>query len=97
MADRTFFTDQKELYFNGEAVQMLHDAKRPHRRRPIVFFRKSDVIVAGDVLVTTTFPTRQPGAGGASTASSRQLNTSSTSRCRRTNRRGHLRIPATAA
>jgi glyoxylase-like metal-dependent hydrolase (beta-lactamase superfamily II) len=61
----TFFTDQKELYFNGEAVQMLHEPSAHTDGDSIVFFRKSDVIVTGDVLVTTTFPIVNLAQGGS--------------------------------
>jgi cyclase len=52
----TFFSPEKELYFNGEAVQVLHQPAAHTDGDSIVFFRKSDVVVAGDVFITTTFP-----------------------------------------
>ena len=61
----TFFTVRNDLYFNGEAVQMLH---QPHAHTDgdiIVYFRKSDVIVAGDVYVNTTFPVINLQQGGS--------------------------------
>jgi cyclase len=61
----TFFTSQKELYFNGEAVQVLHQPAAHTDGDSIVFFRKSDVVVAGDVFVTTTFPIINLAQGGS--------------------------------
>jgi cyclase len=61
----TFFTDEKELYFNGEAVQVLHQPSAHTDGDSIVFFRKSDVIAAGDVYVTTTFPIINLAQGGS--------------------------------
>lgn len=61
----TFFTSRSDLYFNGEAVQMLH---QPHAHTDgdiIVYFRKSDVIVAGDVYINTTFPVVNLQQGGS--------------------------------
>ena len=61
----TFFTVRNDLYFNGEAVQMLH---QPHAHTDgdiIVYFRKSDVIVAGDVYINTTFPVVNLQQGGS--------------------------------
>jgi glyoxylase-like metal-dependent hydrolase (beta-lactamase superfamily II) len=60
----TFFTSEKELYFNGEAVQVLHQPAAHTDGDSIVFFRKSDVVVAGDVFVTTTFPIINLAQGG---------------------------------
>ena len=61
----TFFTGEKELYFNGEAVQMFHQPNAHTDGDVIVFFRKSDVVVAGDVFVTTTFPVINLQQGGS--------------------------------
>jgi glyoxylase-like metal-dependent hydrolase (beta-lactamase superfamily II) len=59
----TFFVQRKEVYFNGEPVQMFH---RPAVTDgdSIVFFRKSDVIVTGDVFMTTSYPRIDVAAGG---------------------------------
>ena len=59
-----FFTPEKEVYFNGEAVQVLHQPAAHTDGDAIVFFRKSDVVVAGDVFVTTTFPVIRLEEGG---------------------------------
>lgn len=59
-----FFVDQKDLYFNGEAVQLLYQPNAHTNGDIIVFFRKSDVIAAGDVYVTTTYPFIDLAAGG---------------------------------
>ncbi len=60
----TFFTSQKDLYFNGEAVQILHQPNAHTSGDSIVYFRKSDVISAGDLFVTTTYPYIDESAGG---------------------------------
>jgi glyoxylase-like metal-dependent hydrolase (beta-lactamase superfamily II) len=52
----TFFTEENELYFNGEAVQILYQPDAHTDGDVLVFFRKSDVVVAGDVFNTQTFP-----------------------------------------
>src|SRR5262245_15373649 len=52
----TFFNEENELYFNGEAVQILFQPDAHTDGDLIVFFRKSDVVVAGDVYNTQTFP-----------------------------------------
>jgi glyoxylase-like metal-dependent hydrolase (beta-lactamase superfamily II) len=59
----TFFTARKDMHFNGEAVQIFH---RPARTDSdsFVFFRKSDVISAGDIYSTTSYPVIDLKAGG---------------------------------
>ena len=65
MPTDTFFTDAKDLFFNGEAVQILHQPAAHTDGDVIVFFRKSDVIVSGDVYINTTFPIVQIDQGGS--------------------------------
>jgi cyclase len=60
----TYFTDQKDLYFNGEAVQLLYQPHAHTNGDSLVWFRKSDVIAAGDVYVTTTYPFIDVANGG---------------------------------
>ena len=61
----TFFVPQKDLFFNGEAVQMLHMPAAHTDGDSIVFFRRSDVISAGDVFSTTLYPVIRPDDGGS--------------------------------
>jgi cyclase len=65
MPNDTFFTESKDLFFNGEAVQILHQPAAHTDGDVIVFFRKSDVIVAGDVYMNTTFPIVRIDQGGS--------------------------------
>ena len=60
----TFFTDQKDLYFNGEAIQILYQPNAHTNGDSLVHFRSSDVIAAGDLFVTTTYPFIDEEAGG---------------------------------
>jgi glyoxylase-like metal-dependent hydrolase (beta-lactamase superfamily II) len=61
----TFFTADKELFFNDEAIQLLHQPNAHTDGDVIVFFRRSDVIAAGDVFVTTSYPVIDRGRGGS--------------------------------
>jgi cyclase len=61
----TFFNDQKDIYFNDEAVQLLHQPSAHTDGDLMVYFRKSDVLVAGDIFVTTTFPVINLQQGGS--------------------------------
>jgi glyoxylase-like metal-dependent hydrolase (beta-lactamase superfamily II) len=59
----TYISKQKELFFNGESIQTIY--KPGHTDGDsIVYFRRSDVIVAGDNFITTTFPVIDQSRGG---------------------------------
>jgi glyoxylase-like metal-dependent hydrolase (beta-lactamase superfamily II) len=60
----TFFVAEKDFYFNGEAVQILHEPAAHTDGDSMVFFRRSDVISAGDVFTTTLYPVIRPEDGG---------------------------------
>ena len=60
----TYFTDRKDLYFNGEGIEILHQANAHTDGDSIVWFRKSDVISTGDVFITTNYPIIDVAAGG---------------------------------
>jgi glyoxylase-like metal-dependent hydrolase (beta-lactamase superfamily II) len=61
----TFFVEKDAFYFNGEAVELLHQPDAHTSGDVIVHFRKSDVIAAGDVYVNTTFPMIHREHGGS--------------------------------
>jgi cyclase len=61
----TFIGREKELYFNGEAVLMYHEPSAHTDGDTIVHFRGSDVISAGDLFVTTSFPVIDLQRGGS--------------------------------
>lgn len=59
----TFFSATKEIYFNNEAIILYHDPGETDGDT-FAFFRKSDVVAAGDIYVNTTFPVIDVAAGG---------------------------------
>ena len=61
----TFFTRRNDVFFNGEPVQMFHQPNAHTDGDILVYFRKSDVIVAGDLYVNTTFPVINLQQGGS--------------------------------
>jgi hypothetical protein len=61
----TFFQRQKPLYFNREGIQIISQAGAQTDANSIVFFRRSDVIVAGDILDSTHFPVIDVEKGGS--------------------------------
>jgi len=52
----TFFTKKKEIYFNGEPIEILYQANGRTDGDVMVFFRGSDVIAAGDLFTTASYP-----------------------------------------
>ncbi len=50
------YLDVKELWFNGESIQIIHQPGAHTDGDSIVYFRRSDVISAGDVFSTTSYP-----------------------------------------
>ena len=60
----TYFTNEKDIFFNGEAIQILHIPSAHTDGDSIVFFRRSDVIVAGDIFLTTSYPIVDLARGG---------------------------------
>jgi glyoxylase-like metal-dependent hydrolase (beta-lactamase superfamily II) len=65
MPTDTFFTDEFEIHFNGEAIQFIHVPNAHTDGDVMVFFRKSDVLVAGDAFNTTSFPVIDMEDGGS--------------------------------
>ena len=60
----TFFEETRDFYFNGEAVLLYHYPGGHTDGDVFVYFRGSDVLVAGDLFVTTTYPVIDPKFGG---------------------------------
>jgi glyoxylase-like metal-dependent hydrolase (beta-lactamase superfamily II) len=61
----TYFTDRKDLYFNGEAIQCFHPKSAHTDTDTIVFFRRSDVVCAGDIFEPGTYPFLDLERGGS--------------------------------
>jgi cyclase len=60
----TFFVAQKDMLFNGEAVQMMHVPNAHTDGDILVFFRRSDVLATGDLFITTGYPYIDRANGG---------------------------------
>ena len=61
----TYLGAEKEVFFNGEAVQMFHPPAAHTDGDTIAFFRRSDVISAGDIFVTNGYPIIDLKNGGS--------------------------------
>jgi len=54
----------QDAFLNGEAVQLLHQPAAHTDGDSVVFFRKSDVIVTGDIVDLTSYPVIDAARGG---------------------------------
>jgi glyoxylase-like metal-dependent hydrolase (beta-lactamase superfamily II) len=61
----TYFVRQKDMFVNGEAVQLMHVPAAHTDGDTIVFFRRSDVISAGDVFTPDRYPMIDLTRGGS--------------------------------
>jgi glyoxylase-like metal-dependent hydrolase (beta-lactamase superfamily II) len=61
----TFEYGRRYMYLNGEGIEILHQPAAHTDGDSMVFFRRSDVIVAGDVFDTTRFPVIDVKRGGS--------------------------------
>jgi cyclase len=61
----TYFVKQKDLFVNGEAVQLLHVKAAHTDGDTMVFFRRSDVISTGDVFTPDRYPMIDLARGGS--------------------------------
>jgi cyclase len=61
----TFFTKQKVMYLNGEGIQVIAMPAAHTDADSIVYFRRSDVIAAGNIVDTRHFPVIDLENGGS--------------------------------
>ncbi len=61
----TFNLPRKYMYLNGEGIEIFHQPAAHTDGDAMVFFRRSDVVVAGDVFDTTRFPVIDTAKGGS--------------------------------
>lgn len=60
----TFTARFKAMYLNGEGIQVIHQPAARTDGDSIVFFRRADVIVTGDILDLRQFPVIDAARGG---------------------------------
>jgi cyclase len=59
------FASTKEVFFNGGSIQVIHIPAAHSAGDSIVYFRRSDVISAGELYSTVGFPRFDPKQGGS--------------------------------
>jgi len=69
----TYLTPKKDLFFNDEPIELIHQSGHTDGDS-LVFFRHSDVLVAGDVFLTTSYPIIDVDRGGSVQAEIAALN-----------------------
>ena len=60
----TYFTATKNVFFDGEAVQIIHVPDAHTDGDSLVFFRRSDVLSAGDIFTPGNYPVVDLARGG---------------------------------
>jgi glyoxylase-like metal-dependent hydrolase (beta-lactamase superfamily II) len=60
----TFFVNAKNMFFNGEALQLIHQPDAHTDGDVMVFFRRSDVIATGEIFRPDRYPTIDIARGG---------------------------------
>lgn len=71
----TFLEERKQMSFNGEPVEIIHQPAAHTDGDSIVFFRRSDVIAAGEIFLTTSYPHIDLERGGSIQGEIDALNT----------------------
>jgi len=61
----TFPQRRKYMFLNSEGIEVLHQPAAHTDGDSVVFFRRSDVVAAGDILDTTRFPVIDVDRGGS--------------------------------
>ena len=64
VARSSFITADKQLHFNGEAIELWWHPSAHTNGDILVYFPRSDVVVAGDLLQPASFPVFDADAGG---------------------------------
>jgi len=60
----SYFVPQKDLYFNGQAIQMIHVPNAHGDGDSMIYFRKADVLAVGEMYSTVGYPVIDTKHGG---------------------------------
>jgi glyoxylase-like metal-dependent hydrolase (beta-lactamase superfamily II) len=71
----TYISGRKAMSFNNEPVIMIHQPHAHTDGDSLIFFRRSDVLVTGDIFVTTSYPFIDLERGGSIQGEIDALNT----------------------
>jgi len=59
------YMDEKDMFFNGEGIQILHEPAAHTDGDSFVFFRRSDVVATGDIFTPGRYPIIDLARGGS--------------------------------
>jgi glyoxylase-like metal-dependent hydrolase (beta-lactamase superfamily II) len=65
LPSESFSERRRAMYFNDEGIEILHQPAAHTDGDTVVFFRKSDVVVAGNIIDTDRFPVIDAARGGS--------------------------------
>ena len=60
----TYITNEKHMFFNGEGIELIHEPAAHTDGDSFVFFRRSDVVSAGDIFTPGSYPVIDLQRGG---------------------------------
>jgi len=60
----TYHLRKRDMFFNDEAIQVIHQPAAHTDGDSILFFRRSDVVVAGDLYMPSNYPVIDLAHGG---------------------------------
>jgi cyclase len=60
----TYITKEKHMFFNGEGIEIIHEPAAHTDGDSFVFFRRSDVVSAGDIFTPSNYPVIDLARGG---------------------------------
>jgi cyclase len=75
LPESTFFTPRKDVFANGEPIQLLYQPNAHTDGDLFVFFRGSDVVSAGEIYRTDSYPVIDAARGGSMVGVLAALNT----------------------
>lgn len=61
----TYLTREKPMHFNGEGIEIIHQPAAHTDGDSLVFFRRSDVVSAGDIFTPGSYPIIDMAHGGS--------------------------------
>ena len=61
----TFLEERKKVFFNGEGIEVIHVPAAHSSSDSVVYFRRSDVISAGDIFAISRYPVYDIEGGGS--------------------------------
>lgn len=60
----TYITKEKHMFFNGEGIELIHEPAAHTDGDSFVYFRRSDVVAAGDIFTPGNYPVIDLQRGG---------------------------------